>query len=484
MSAQNNHRNPVAVRLDPATASPFHNGEFQGWGTSLCWWANRLGRSDALTRQAVDAFFSENGLSLDIARYNLGGGDDPAHNHITRSDSVVPGIWKTYRMDGGKASFTYDISKDGNQLNVAKMALARNPNLCFEGFSNSPPYFLTVSGCTGGGCPADSDNLRPDMYSAFGEYIAGAAGLLRDEGIVFQSYSPMNEPDTDFWRAGSDKQEGCHFSPGESQSRAIIETRRALDAAGLKDVLTAGMDETDIDKTVANLQKLTGEARAALGRIDTHSYQGSDRKGVKATAIALGKDLWMSEVDGAWNGLRLAEHLTADMNGMQPSAWITWNIVDFYRDAGFTDPSGNRPEAANTLDAAVPLWGFGMADFDTETLRLANKYYFFGQFTRYIVPGDTIITSRKNTLAAYNRSSGDIKIVAVNPSSEDQEHIFDLSAFLKLGDQVSAVRTNNLIGAEAEHWKDVDGVARLDKKVLSTVAKAGTVTTFIIRAGH
>ena len=37
------------VRLEPWDASTFNDtngdglGEFEGWGTSLCWWANRIG---------------------------------------------------------------------------------------------------------------------------------------------------------------------------------------------------------------------------------------------------------------------------------------------------------------------------------------------------------------------------------------------------------------------------------------------------------
>lgn len=461
------------IKLDPSTASPFNSGSFEGFGTSLCWWANRLGASEKLTEQAAKAFFSEEGLHLDIARYNIGGGDDPAHDHIMRSDSKVPGVWSSFTRDG---EVTFDISKDKNQLNVAKAALRANPDLQFEGFSNSPPYFMTVSGCTGGGAPADSDNLRPDKYGAFGRYTAGATKLFREEGVVFRSYSPMNEPDTDFWRAGSEKQEGCHFSPGESQSRAIVETRKALDEAGLGDVLVAGMDETDIDRTAANFAKLSPEARAALGRIDTHTYQGSDRAGVRETALLAGKNLWMSEVDGPWDGLQLAERIIADMNGMQPSAWVTWNIIDFYRDSGFVDPAGNRPEAGSRLDEAAPLWGFGMADFDSETLHLANKYYFFGQFTRYIRPGDTVIASSDSSLAAYNRDSGDVKIVVVNPSGRDRDYIFDL--FAGLGAQVRVIRTDNLPGGE--RWKEVHGAARMEGQRLIFTAKAGTVTTCVI----
>lgn len=206
------------IKLNPADASPFNNGRFEGWGTALCWWANRLGYSEKLTQQAADAFFSDEGLGLDIARYNLGGGDDPTHNHINRSDSKVPGVYSDFKLsDDGKdvLSITYDLTKDQNQLNIAKAALRANPDLYFEGFSNSAPYFMTVTGCTGGGDPASSDNLNPDMYDDFAKFIADATLLFKNEGIEFQSYSPMNEPDTSYWGVNSPKQEGPFQSRGE-----------------------------------------------------------------------------------------------------------------------------------------------------------------------------------------------------------------------------------------------------------------------------
>ena len=280
----------VTVRLEPSEASPFNNGSFEGWGTSLCWWANRLGYSDKLTLQAADAFFSDEGLSLDIARYNIGGGDDPDHDHITRSDSKVPGVWETFELssDGSDVvDITYDMTNDQNQLNIAKAALEANPDIYFEGFSNSPPYFMTNSGCSSGADPSSSDNLKPEMYDDFGKYIADATKLLKDNGIVFESYSPMNEPDTNYWGVYSEKQEGCHYDPGESQSKAIVETRKALDEAGLTDVIVAGMDETSIDLSVGNLDLLTDEAKEALGRIDTHTYKGTRREALKLSLIQI-----------------------------------------------------------------------------------------------------------------------------------------------------------------------------------------------------
>ena len=69
------------VRLQPWNASPFNDtngdglGEFEGWGTSLCWWANRIGYSQKMTSQAAELFFSDKGLNMNIGRYNVGGGD-------------------------------------------------------------------------------------------------------------------------------------------------------------------------------------------------------------------------------------------------------------------------------------------------------------------------------------------------------------------------------------------------------------------------
>ena len=509
------------VKLYPAQASPFNNGEFQGWGTSLCWWANRVGYSDKLTQLAADAFFSENGLSLDIARYNIGGGDNPDHKHIIRSDSKVPGLWETfvYSADGKDVTIAqYDIMNDQNQLNVAKAALAANPNLYFEGFSNSAPYFMTNNGCTSGADYGKDDNLRGDMYDDFAKYIADCTRLLAAEGIKFQSYSPINEPTAEWGKSNPyssyNKQEGCHFNAGASESKIIVETRRALDAAGLSDVLVASMDESNINDSVANLEQLTPEAKAALGRIDTHTYGGNQRATLKAKAQAFGKDLWMSEVDGDFKSgntamkgaLGLAERIILDMNEMQPAAWVMWNIIDTHQDRNFYVPVGTTPlwwsdtenkyvedpvkenwytenGNLNAWDPDNGMWGVALADHDEGKLYLSQKYYGYGQFTRYINPGDTIIATDDSThiLAAYNRVSGDIKIVAVNESTSELPYTFDLSAFLTVGTEVQTIRTSGSY-AEGEHWKEInDDNTTLSGKTLTTTLKGSSITTFVIR---
>ena len=56
----------------------------EGWGVSLCWWANMCGKwPDADIDRLVDWLVSPEGLNYNIFRYNIGGGDDPQNRHCT-----------------------------------------------------------------------------------------------------------------------------------------------------------------------------------------------------------------------------------------------------------------------------------------------------------------------------------------------------------------------------------------------------------------
>ena len=404
------------VRLEPWNASTFNDtngdglGEFEGWGTSLCWWANRIGYSEQLTSEAARLFFSDEGLDMNIGRYNVGGGDAPheieevpvnekaqfydletdgrtpkydgtsmnvneieamekvqfsksdadfgftkgtnvgtfkaigwinelgqdagegdnlhytvnveeagtytvkllltltgsneravairvngtddhivdaetvnanviasgsnnilfsvaisdvalnagentidiggsgdwtldfvkmaiiksgeegvvpeedefAHaEHIIRSDGGVPGYCTDVtKMEQDKDesyyindlgfdqadaecgyAWNYDWEADINQINVLKAAAAASgEDFIAEAFSNSPPYFMTVSGCSSGHTDSNQDNLRSDSYKAFAKYMADVIEHWEDEGVIdFQSTDPMNEPYTNYW---------------------------------------------------------------------------------------------------------------------------------------------------------------------------------------------------------------------------------------------------------------------------------------------
>ncbi|MCH5209994.1 MAG: discoidin domain-containing protein [Oscillospiraceae bacterium] len=489
----------TVVRLDPSKASPFNDGKFEGWGTSMGWWGNRIGYSEDLAQQAAEDLYSEEGLGLDIIRYNVGGGDNPTHDHITRSDSKLPCFavpeyeGGEYEANGkntdvtnfkkdtnGDVEYTWNWDADYNQMNVLKKVKAvtdkEGSALHIEGYTNSPPWFMTKSQCSSGGDDT-AENLDPSNYDVFADFLAKVAKHMKeDEGLPFDSYSPMNEPEpkSNYWRALSAKQEGNLVAPGANQSGLLKATKDAFVNAGLSDILVAGLDETDLGYTISSFNALTADGKASLDRLDTHTYGGSNRAGVKQIAISSGKNLWMSEVDGSWDGFGLADRIITDLNGMQASAWVMWDIIDSHRDKDFAS------EAGNSLNVTGKMWGVGMANHDTQKVEWANKYYAYGQFTKYINPGDTLIASSGTTLAAYNRKTGDIKIVVNNGGSSDVKYDLDLSAFRTVGSTVKEIRSNNKTGNAAEHWKEIEGEATLENKILSTTAKAGTVTTYIV----
>ena len=446
--------------------------------------------------------------------------------HIVRSDAGVPGYatdvtkidtskhdlsWYTENFARADEScgyaWNYDWDADKNQMNVLKAAAkASGQDFIAEAFSNSPPYFMTVSGCSSGNTDSSKDNLRADSVNAFAAYMADVIEHWDNEGVInFQSVDPMNEPYTNYWGANSNKQEGCHFDQGESQSRILVALNKELKNKGIN-MIISGTDETSIDTQISSYNNLSDEAKNVISRIDTHTYSGSNREGLKETAQNAGKNLWMSEVDGAYTAgthagemtaaLGLAQRMMTDVNGLESSAWILWNAIDMHADSSETGQAWVNKGSNNdylSMDALESkwkskssngYWGLAAADHDNEEIALSMKYYAYGQFSRYIRPGYTIIgTSKGTTLAAYDPDENKAVVVAMNTSDADKTWKFDLSGFNTMGDKVTAIRTSGTL-ADGEHWADVtdsDNIAVDTQNMYFTATmKANSITTYTI----
>ncbi|MBE5940109.1 MAG: hypothetical protein E7266_06905 [Lachnospiraceae bacterium] len=175
-------KGPDKIVINPENVSRTNNGFFEGWGTSLCWYGNRIGGSDKVTNEAAELLYSmENGLGLNIIRYNIGGGDEPTHTHIQRSDSNMPGYWTNYNEQTG--TFDYDFNLDKNQQNVLMKSIEYCPDILVEMFSNSAPYFMTRSGCTSGTTDDVKSNITVEQMPAFAEYLAKVVKHYVDKGI-------------------------------------------------------------------------------------------------------------------------------------------------------------------------------------------------------------------------------------------------------------------------------------------------------------
>jgi O-glycosyl hydrolase len=491
---QNDNINDAAeygVHLSFDNSIKRNNSEWEGWGTSLCWWANRIGYNDKLTRQAADLFFNpETGLGLNIMRYNIGGGDDPTHNHITRTDSDVPG-WMTWSQQAG--TYLYNYNADKNQLNVLRAAVnAAGQDAYIEVFSNSPPYFMTNSGCSTGNFKAEENNLRDDSYTDFAEYLAHVTNYIsKSMKLKVKSISPMNEPNTNYWPAHNYKQEGCHFDAGEPQSKLLVETSKALKSYGLNDVILTASDETNPGKQIEEIQTLSPEARRAIGRISAHTYGINGIRELGELASRENINLWMSEVDGNGTagknagemgaGLWLAEKIINDINAMEPSAWVLWQVIDTHVSKdGYKGRQDKGP-----LKLGGGYWGTAWADHDTEKINLSQKYYALGQFSRYIRPMATIIkcdTDRKSgckAIAAWNIYTGELTIVCTNTTAEERIINFDLSELGIKRASSRQIRTSGSI-ADGEHWAETKG-PKIIKSNLRASLLPNSITTYLVK---
>lgn len=397
----NGQSKPLAFEGEPVNLKLEQSYDhFEGWGTSLAWWANNMGewKDQAKVDEVMDLVFDPaKGLGLNIVRYNIGGEENPEMKAL-RPGGDVPG----FQPEPGE----WDWEADAGQRAVLQGSMERGVNIA-EAFSNSPPYWMTISGSVTGAVDG-SNNLQEDQYDAFADYLTEVVKHYRDEwGITFRTLDPLNEPSSDWWKKGN-MQEGSHFS-NDKQAEIIKKVAASLQSKGLDGTVVSAADDNSIDETVFNFSLYDQDTLDAISQINTHSYNGSKMEELRELAKKHGKKLWMSEYgtggsephshDDMTSVQELAERVMFDLKVMQPSAWVYWQAVE--------------DEGANNN------WGFIHADFAAQdSYELTKQYYGMAQFTKFIRPGATIIpTDDGRTLAAYDKTSQRLVLVIRNELS-------------------------------------------------------------------
>lgn len=372
--------------------------EFEGWGTSLCWWAHRVGDwPDASLDPLLEAIVDPDmGLGLSVFRYNLGGGANPTHDHF-RPGGDLPG----FQAGQGEP---IDAEADPNQRRVLQKLLQRTERPIVEAFSNSPPYWMTRSGCVAGGHDG-APNLPDDRVDDFVAYLAEVVRLYRERhGIAFRTLDPFNEPNQSWWREGG-KQEGCQV-PEAQQGPVLDALAAALADRGLADVTAlAATDAHSIDATLRNLQTLDDETLARVGQINTHSYRGSQRTELCEFAAGHGKRLWQSEsgpmgLNARGGGVRIAMlgRVALDLNELRPAAWVMWQVID-----------------------DSPAWGCFSVDYKNRTFQPTANFRLYTPLTRSIRPGDRIVpTSDPTVVAALDSGAEHVTLIVVNERGQSE----------------------------------------------------------------
>lgn len=514
---------------------------FQGWGTSLAWWANVVGGWRS-AKQIDDALFGlpdrehPDRLGLNVVRYDIGASpvlwcppDPQPSGCVTEPSrqrslpvadlSLLPAC-RTFRAGAAIPTPVSgpgeqpDIANDRNQVAVLRAALARQPRGSFvlEAFANSPPWWMTVSGCPQGNPEATDprDNLSAGSYVAYGEYLASVLAAFRERGIAFDTVAPLNEPENPWGQVDNPYtgqpfctascQEGMHFGPEPPLRQApamgplLARVCESLAAHGLGTRLSFpdGFNPSDTRALVA----LAGQPPGCAGQINTHMYDfvpnglvpygsgisiydptglSGGRRDLSAQAQALSKRLWMSEFGNGGgasdiaSGLTYSSMIAADMTWLRPAAWVNWQAVEAGGGWGlFESPTWPREGPV------------------TRTKRFSA----LEQYARFIRPGYQVLTAldpvddavheTAATMAAVDdlRRPGRIVIVGTSAGAAGRHVVYDLARLgvrdLPGGATVTRYRTSA-----------TEDVRRLGSTPLAAASfsddqPAGSITTYVV----
>jgi O-glycosyl hydrolase len=416
--------------------------DFQGWGVSLCWWANVVGGYSNRDEYADLVF---NTLKLNIVRYNIGGGENSNGPGTIQYRAVVPGF------EPERGVWNWDA--DRNQRWMLKAALKRGVNRV-EAFANSPPYWMTVSGSVTGAV-GGTNNLKVACEEDFAVYLAEVLKHLGSlDGVTFDSITPLNEPASSWWTFGG-HQEGCHIDAVQ-QERLIKLLSTELDRRGLR-LLIDAPEENDEQSGIHSLETYTAICLKDIGQISTHSYAANNPEGLSLLAASLHKPLRQSEYgDGDQTGMKLARRIRDDLTQLRPLSWCYWQGADY---AGWGLLANRLQENGRTR------------------YRITEKFHVFEQFTRFLRPGCQIIgCGDTNSVVACDPASKSLAIVTVNDSSTDFKETFDLSNFTTTGKVAQCYRTS-----DNENFEQLKPLPIRGQR-FRAIFPANSVTTCVVEA--
>eukprot|EP00928_Gymnodinium_smaydae_P079308 TRINITY_DN6326_c0_g4_i1.p1 TRINITY_DN6326_c0_g4~~TRINITY_DN6326_c0_g4_i1.p1 ORF type:complete len:538 (+),score=41.53 TRINITY_DN6326_c0_g4_i1:107-1720(+) len=434
------------------------HGVWEGWGTSLCWWAAvswETPKPDVIadvlfTMKDVIRFettthgtYDLPGLGMTIARYNAGASD--VENKRMKVGKMyprrmMPGFWVD-KEESDASTWAWD--RDMQQIEMLRKAKEREANV-FELFSNSPMWWMCHTECPAGSLSGIKDNLKRVHYKDFAHYLVSIVTHAKTQwGIEFKYIAPFNEPSSTWWKM-SNNQEGCHFEHG-AQSLMIKElnemirhklryeatTEASLEVL-LRNLEIAASDENEYDQAIDTWDSLDSSAHNTISKINVHGYQwgGGDRQTLHKRASSSGKKLWNSEYgDEDGTGLSLAKNLNLDFHCLHPTAWVYWQALD----------SG--------------AWGLLQANPMDRWVGHPNaKLFVLAHYSRHIRPGMRILhveSKDNNSVAAYSDEDKKLVLVTLNPWHVVHCVRYDLSLF-----QVSET---SIDGAEVRCWStDID----------------------------
>lgn len=382
---------PMKITVNQASVQQ----EIDGWGTSACWWSQKV--SDPETREYLaKALYSKEGLGLNIYRYNIGGGVNPEHNRVDPNSSRSTESFYYYNEKSGK--YEYDFTRDANAQAFLDEALKYGCIDTVVLFANSPHYSMTISGeATGSFFPDGTSNLAPEHYSDFVDYFLTITEYFIGKGVPVKYISPINEPQWD-WGGGWVGQEGCHYEP-EQVYDIIRLFSKAIDKRGLDVKLSVpeGGEISDLTKQYFDMLKNDKEISKNIGSFAYHGYWRETRPTDKKEF-----GLWMKSDKYKNDKLEMSEwcelpckHSVDDVEGAVIMARVIANDM-YYTGVN----SWSSWVAVNTIgigeDGKKYSDGLYYTGDDFSRYDIAARYYALAHFSKFVPAGSVMVKATTN----------------------------------------------------------------------------------------
>lgn len=441
-----------------------------GWGSSACWWSQAI-NDDKTARDVANLLYGDDGLKLNIYRYNIGGGTDEDNVRVTnpwrKTDSFL-------LYDREKEESKWDFSRDRNAIRVMDYALETGNIDTLILFCNSPHYSLCSSGQASGSLIGHTCNLPKMNYRKFADYVLDVTQHFLDEGYPVKYVSPINEPQ---WKWGGSFvwQEGCHYETEE-----VVEVLHIF----AEEIIKRNMPIKLYTPESGAMLEFTDEYIEAITKDEAimkvsdifayHSYHSDDKPSERYTFkkefvekypnLRFDMSEWCelpnkSHTKDFKGALITARIIGQDIIHGGAESWTSWVGVNQY---------AIKEDGFDYSDATIT------ATTEFDEYYIAKRYWGFAHYSKYIPVGSYALdigihpTEEDNTLnaSAFKTPDDETVVVIVN---EDNDTIIDINAEC---DSMKIIRSS-----QDEELVEIYNGDALDK----IESKANTILTVIVK---
>ncbi|MCM1115091.1 MAG: hypothetical protein NC397_06295 [Clostridium sp.] len=397
--------------------------EIKGFGGSAAWWSPQISSSKTAD-EVVDLLYGDNGLKMNIYRYNVGGGYEADNLRMKNP-------WRPVKSFMNKDG-SFDWNADKNATDIMKKALDTGNVDTLIFFANSPHFTQTVTSQTSGGFTEHFSNLAKDKYDAFAKYMIDIAEHFLAEGYPVKYISPINEPQ---WKWGGDYvwQEGCHYEPEEVRD-CFLAFAKELDRRG-SSLLLYGMESGNISEQTKEYYTLLAKEPLIMKYLDVFAYHsyGSDNnlenkidfgKWAKSNiSIRLDMSEWCElpckkDTKSIESTLIMARIIGEDLIYTGAESWTAWVCAN------------QRDNAVR--DGKCYSDGLLVAKDDWSDYYIAMRYYAMAHYSKYIPIGSKSLdigftTSRGLSVFAFEAPDNKKILIIVNHSKAKRVIMPDIS---------------------------------------------------------